>query len=155
MAWRVIRIISPYIVSFLAPLAIFYCKLLNVGESHYDNIMSATITLGAIGVGFLAASITLLPSVGNSSFVGALKRIGAYKKLLRDLVHAIVLLFTLSIFSVVGVFIGNGQHVSPFEHVVSVFFVYTWSYLFALVVIICTIVIRLFLRVLFLSSDEE
>ncbi len=159
MLLRVLRAILPYLVGLVGPYIIFKCNLVPSGIEHYNDFMPATITLGAIGVGFLAASITLLPSFGNSGFITALKRIGAYRKLLKDLVSAILVLFIMSIFSVVGVFIGNGQygsnlnmsHIAPLNRDL----IYIWSYLFALVVIICGLVIRFFLRVLFMTADEE
>ena len=39
--------------------------------------MSSSISLGSIAVGFLAAAITLMPSLSNNELVKNLKRLGA------------------------------------------------------------------------------
>lgn len=153
---RAFRTVMPYVLSFGGPALIYGLHFATNGVTNYQNVMSATINLGAIGVGFLAASITLLPSIGNNSFINKLKEIGAYKKLLQDLIHAIVVLFVLSLFSVVGVFIGvapppKGTSIDP----TTWYLIMIWAYLFSLVVIQCSLVIKLFVKALFISIDDD
>ena len=117
---------------------------------NYKEIMSSAISLGSIAVGFLAAAITLMPSLSNNELVKNLKSMGAYKKLLKYIISAIISLFCLSLISLLGLFINNN-----YEHFLVTYFQYLWVFILVLSIMTTIRVISLFLKFLIYTQDGE
>lgn len=112
--------------------------------------MSSAISLGSIAVGFLAAAITLMPSMSNNELVKNLKRMGSYKKLLKYIITAIFGLFAVSLLSIIALFI-NVKPVSVYDTI----FYHIWIFTFVFSILATYRVIRNFLRFLVFTQDDE
>lgn len=139
----------PLIGGFLGVILAFISKFNLLEIESYKEIMSSSISLGSIAVGFLAAAITLLPSLSNNELVKNLKRLGAYQKLLLYIIKAIIGLFIISILSIVGLFITNIS-----IGIVRDLFGYTWIFIFIVAILSIIRVIHLFLKFLVLTQNN-
>ncbi|MBX7001906.1 hypothetical protein EX219_09945 [Bacillus aerophilus] len=139
----------PLIGGFLGVLLAFISKFKLLEIESYKEIMSSSISLGSIAVGFLAAAITLLPSLSNNELVKNLKRLGAYQKLLLYIIKAIIGLFIISILSIVGLFITNIS-----IGIVRDLFGYIWIFIFIVAILSIIRVIHLFLKFLVLTQNN-
>ncbi|WP_280150133.1 hypothetical protein P5485_012980 [Bacillus pumilus] len=139
----------PLIGGFLGVVLAFISKFKLLELESYKEIMSSSISLGSIAVGFLAAAITLLPSLSNNELVKNLKRLGAYQKLLLYIIKAIIGLFIISILSIVGLFITNIS-----IGIVRDLFGYTWIFIFIVAILSIIRVIHLFLKFLVLTQNN-
>lgn len=139
----------PLIGGFLGVILAFISKFNLLEIESYKEIMSSSISLGSIAVGFLAAAITLLPSLSNNELVKNLKRLGAYQKLLLYIIKAIIGLFIISILSIVGLFITNIS-----IGIVRDLFGFTWIFIFIVAILSIIRVIHLFLKFLVLTQNN-
>lgn len=140
----------PYVLALIVPTIFFYYKVSPKEISNFKDILNSTISMGSIAVGFLAAAITLLPSLSSNKFVSKLKQMGAYVKLLRYLISAIISLFLTSLLSVIGLFV-NVDTVTWTDRI----FLILWSFLFSLSIFTTFRVIRNFLVFLIISQNED
>lgn len=140
----------PFVLSCVATMLLYICNF-NLGNLvNYKEIMSSAISMGSIAVGFLAAAITLMPSMSNNELVKNLKRMGAYKKLLKYIITAIFALFGISLFSILGLFI-NTEHKS----IVNIVFYNIWIFLFVFSLLATYRVIRVFLKFLVVTQNDD
>jgi hypothetical protein len=140
--------IYPYILGLIAPFAVWYLRLTPNSFENFKDIMASTISLGSIAVGFLAAAITLMPSMNENSLVKRLKELGAYRKLLKYLIEAIIALFIVSLLSIFGLFLN-----SKIITCIDISFMHLWTYVFAVSILGTFRVISNFLRFLILTQD--
>lgn len=140
----------PLLLSLIGPIVIWYLKLLPSDIENYKDILNSTISIGSIAVGFLAAAVTLLPSLGSNKLVTALKQMGAYKRLLKYLITAIIALFLTSLLSVIGLFI-----ISSSQEVINQVFLAVWSYGFLFSILTSYRVIHNFMKFLLVASDDD
>jgi len=139
----------PLILSALAVITSVWFKFSLLDLKNYKDIMSSSISLGSIAVGFLAAAITLMPSLSNNELVKNLKRLGAYQKLLRYIIVAIIGLFAISILSISGLFINNEAHV-----LLKDIFGNIWIFVFVFAILSIVRVIHLFLKFLVVTQND-
>jgi hypothetical protein len=116
---------------------------------NFKDLLNATISIGSIGVGFLAAAITLLPSQQNNSFLLTRTAIGGYNKLLNSLLIGIAVLFTTCLLSVIGLFI-NLEVISKIGKV----FFYIWLFSFVMTMSSVIYVIGVFMYYLKSASSN-
>lgn len=140
----------PLVLAILGPAAVFYFKLMPSDIANFKDILNSTISIGSIAVGFLAAAVTLLPSLGSNKLVRVLKQMGAYTKLIKYLISAIVALFLTSLLSVIGLFL-----VLNSMDLINKIFLGAWSYAFLFSILSSYRVIRNFTKFLVLSSNED
>lgn len=140
----------PFVLALIAPILVCYFDILPKDIVNYKDILNSTISIGSIAVGFLAAAVTLLPSLGSNRLVQVLKQMGAYRKLLQYLITAIIGLFITALLSVVGLFI-DPQKYETINH----FFLIVWSYMFFFAVLASIRVIQNFLKFLLLTQDDD
>jgi hypothetical protein len=142
------------IILFTALLSaiIVYCfykyNIDNTDLKNFKDLLNATISIGSIGVGFLAAAVTLLPAQQNNSFLQALRTIGGYNKLLDALLVGIAVLFFTCFLSVLGLFL-NLETDSNFAQI----FFYTWLFSFIITMSNVIYVIGVFLYYLRSASN--
>ncbi|WP_211750346.1 hypothetical protein [Paenibacillus sp. Marseille-Q4541] len=140
----------PLILSLLGPFVVIYFKLIPSDIANFKDILNSTISIGSIAVGFLAAAVTLLPSLGSNKLVKVLKQMGAYTKLIKYLISAIVALFLTSLLSVLGLFL-----VQDSMGIINRIFLGVWIYAFIFSILSSFRVIRNFTKFLVLSSNED
>jgi hypothetical protein len=140
----------PVIISLA--LTFFVCYIdFNLGKvANYKEIMSSAISLGSIAVGFLAAAITLMPSLSNNELVKNLKAMGAYKKLLEYIISAIFGLFTVSLLSIIALFLSSST-ASKFNMI----FYHFWIFVASFAILSTYRVIRNFLKFLVLTQSDD
>lgn len=129
--------------------AFFQNKIDNTDLKNFKDLLNATISIGSIGVGFLAAAVTLLPSQQSNTFLIALRRIGGYKKLLDSLLVGIAILFITCLVSVTGLFLDLKNTSS-----LSTIYFYVWLYLFSMSMTNIIYVIGVFLYYLKSASND-
>ncbi|MBK5446845.1 hypothetical protein [Peribacillus sp. TH24] len=140
--------IYPAAISILL-VVLTICTEFNLGDLvNYKEIMSSAISLGSIAVGFLAAAITLLPSLSNNELVKNLKRMGAYEKLLKYIITSIFGLFGISFLSLFALFID-----SSFKY--NQYFYYLWIFVLSFSLLSTFRVIRLFLKFLIVTQKND
>ena len=143
------RRIIPYLIGIVLPTYLFINKLFPSNISNYKDIVIANISLASIGVGFLAAAITLMPSLSDNLFVEKLKQLGAYKKLLHYLFEAIVFLFISSLISIAILFFNLTADTQPLFY-----FNLLWSFVFVTSLCLVIRVIHAFLKFLIITADH-
>lgn len=127
----------------------FYIKKVDQTDIvNFKDLLNATISIGSIGVGFLAAAVTLLPSQQDNRFLIALKGIGGYSKLLDSLLVGIAILFITCLLSVLGLFIDLSN-----SSTYVLFFFYVWLFIFTMAMINVIYVIGVFLYYLKSASN--
>lgn len=139
----------PYFIGLVFPIIVFSLKIYPKDISNFKDILLANISMSSIAVGFLAAAITMLPSLSNNLFVQRLKELGAYKKLLFFLYQAIIFLFISSLFSIFGLFLNYTE-----GNVLNFWFLIAWSFVFSTSLCLVFRVLANFLKFLIISSDE-
>ncbi|MCY8110075.1 hypothetical protein MOF19_16470 [Bacillus spizizenii] len=140
----------PLILSIVLVVASIWFDFSLLDLKNYKDIMSSSISLGSIAVGFLAAAITLMPSLSNNELVKNLKRLGAYQKLLRYIIIAIIGLFGISFLSISGLFI-NSDACTLVKFVFGNF----WIFVFVFAILSIVRVIHLFLKFLVLTQNDS
>lgn len=141
--------IIPYLIALILPVSLFFGKIFPSDISNYKDIVIANISFASIGVGFLAAAITLMPSLSDNLFVDKLKEMGAYRKLLSFLFEAIVFLFCSSLLSI-GVLFFDLTKNTQFLFCFNLF----WSYIFLASLLLVVRVILYFLKFLVITSEH-
>lgn len=106
--------------------------------------------MGSIGIGFLAAAVTLMPAQQTNPFLKELKRIGGYSKMLNSLVVGIGTLFITCLLSIFGLFFDLDEEYLPLE-----IFYYVWLFVFVISIFSVGYVIWTFLFYLRSASDSE
>ncbi|RAS75724.1 hypothetical protein [Priestia endophytica] len=138
------------IVGLVMEIILLYFRLDVSDIPLFKDLLSATISMGSIAVGFLAAAITLMPSLEGNKFLAKLRQLGGYKKILNALLLAIGLLFILCLISLVGLFF-NLELVSA---TTSLYF-YIWIFFFVVAIYSVSQVIISFLFYLKLSAEDD
>lgn len=128
---------------------VLYFKLEITDIPLFKDLLSATISMGSIAVGFLAAAITLMPSLESNKFLVKLKELGGYKKILNSLLVAIAMLFFLCLTSLVGLFFD----IETATNITNTFF-YIWVFIFSVSIFSVSVVIWIFLFYLKLSAED-
>ncbi|TYS67043.1 hypothetical protein FZC76_16075 [Sutcliffiella horikoshii] len=137
------------IIGLFIEVIVLYFRLEITDIPLFKDLLSATISMGSIAVGFLAAAITLMPSLEGNKFLSKLKQLGGYKKILNALLLAIALLFILCLISLVGLFF-DLETVST----ITSLFLYLWIFFFIVAIYSVSVVIVTFLFYLRLSADD-
>ncbi|WP_058301705.1 hypothetical protein [Gorillibacterium timonense] len=144
---RILEKTLPYLIGAIPPILVIYYGIYPSYFVNFKDIMNSTISMGSIAVGFLAAAITLLPSLNQNPFVIALKQIGAYEKLMSYLISAIIFLFLISLLSIFGLLIDTS-----FNKDVGHIFLIGWSFVFSVAILTTIRVIFSFLKFLIASQ---
>lgn len=137
------------IIGLFIEVIVLYFRLEITDIPLFKDLLSATISMGSIAVGFLAAAITLMPSLEGNKFLSKLKQLGGYKKILNALLLAIALLFILCLISLVGLFF-DLETVST----ITSLFLYMWIFFFVVAIYSVSVVIITFLYYLRLSAED-
>jgi hypothetical protein len=140
----------PFMLGILATAVLYFIKFNLSSLTNYNDIMSSAISLGSIAVGFLAAAITLMPSMENNELVRNLKRMGAYKKLLNYIITAIFSLFGVSLLSLIGLFINTKSKTTGIT-----IFNNIWIFVFVFSLFATFRVIQTFLKFLVLTQEDD
>ena len=136
------------IISLIIEVIVIYFRVEVTDIPLFKDLLSATISMGSIAVGFLAAAITLMPSLEGNKFLVKLKDLGGYKKLLNALLNSTALLFILCLISLIGLFF-NIETATQFTNC----YLYVWIFIFSLTILSVSFVIWIFLYYLKLSAD--
>lgn len=136
------------IFSLIVIGVVYFKKIDNTDLKNFKDLLNATISIGSIGVGFLAAAVTLLPSQQGNSFLTALRQIGGYSKLLNALLVGIAVLFFTCLLSLIGLFL-NLEVYSEFAKC----FFYIWLFSFIMTMTNIVYVIGVFLFYLRSASN--
>lgn len=136
------------LISGIVVAAFLYYKIDHTNLKYFKDLLNATISIGSIGVGFLAAAVTLLPSQQSNPFLNSLRQIGGYKKLLDSLLVGIAILFITCLLSVTGLFLDLKS-----DSVVSETYFYVWLFLFTMTMTNIIYVIGVFLYYLRSASN--
>jgi hypothetical protein len=142
--------IYPQLLSILVTVYLYLVKFNLSKLPNYKDIMSASISLGSIAVGFLAAAITLMPSMENNELVRNLRRMGAYKKLLKYIITAIFSLFSTCLLSLIALFTD-----AKANNIVNVIFNNIWTLVFVFSLLATFRVIQTFLKFLVLTQQDD
>ncbi|MBT2700253.1 hypothetical protein J7E79_23080 [Bacillus sp. ISL-40] len=142
--------IYPQLLSILVTVYLYFTEFKLGALQNYKDIMSASISLGSIAVGFLAAAITLMPSMDNNELVRNLRRMGAYKKLLKYIITAIFSLFSTCFLSLIALFTD-----SKTNSIFNVIFNNAWILVFIFSLLATFRVIQTFLKFLVLSQQDD
>lgn len=140
----------PYCLGLLFPGMVFLWNVSPSKLANYKELLSAAISVGSIGVGFLAAAITLMPSLTGRKIVEQFKQIGALDKLLDYLIAGVIWLFLCSFLSVLGLFL-NPANDSAADYI----FLYSWLTVFGISMCVAGRVIIAFIIFLKLSHKLE
>lgn len=116
---------------------------------YFKDILSSTISMGSIAIGFLSAAITMMPAMSGNSFIKKMKDLGAYNKLLHFLFVAIVFLFGNALVSLMGLFFNLESQ----GEIIRIFFI-IWGFVFTVSILSIVRVISGFLNFLSLTSKD-
>ena len=131
------------IISITVVVSIYLFGITSNNITNFDNVLLGTITLNSIGIGFLIASVAMIPSFSNNAFFEKLKKLGTDKKLLGLLAVAIRFLFLLSILSVILLFITSLHKIDTYIK----WIFYLWVFLLTFSFLLINSVVRIFLKV--------
>ncbi|WP_106494853.1 hypothetical protein [Lentibacillus sp. Marseille-P4043] len=145
---RIILVTS--VIGLIVCFVLFIFNLKVSSIPFFKELLSATISMGAIAVGFLAAAITLMPTLQSNDFLADLKSIGGYEKLLNALLVAIAILFILCLISLTGFFF-NINKVNTY----TTLFLYVWMFFFVNSVSLVSYVVGVFLYYLKSTSSDK
>ncbi|WP_373893838.1 hypothetical protein [Virgibacillus sp. CBA3643] len=138
------------LIGLLICIILFQLNIDISSVPYFKELLSATISMGAIAVGFLAAAITLMPTLQTNDFLTILKRLGGYNKLLNALLVAIAMLFILCLISLIGFFLDIDK-----VNIYTSLFFYTWMFFFVNSISLVSYVIGMFLYYLKSSSLDK
>ncbi|AJD91522.1 hypothetical protein JMA_22050 [Jeotgalibacillus malaysiensis] len=141
-----------FLTSIIAAVivGVFYNFNIDYTKINFKDILSSTVAMGSIGIGFLAAAVTLMPAQQTNPFLKELKRIGGYSKMLNSLVVGIGTLFITCLLSIFGLFFDLDEEYLPLE-----IFYYVWLFVFVISIFSVGYVIWTFLFYLRSASDSE
>lgn len=132
------------VVSLAVVVGIYLLDIIPADIKNFDNVLLGTITLNSVGIGFLVASVSMLPSLSENEFFKKLKDLKTDQKLLKLLGTSIRFLLFMSILSVVLLFANTLEIVQ--KYLVWVF--YLWTFLLTFSLLLINGVVKIFLGVI-------
>lgn len=132
------------IISLAVVASLFFLGVVSGDITNFDNVLLGTITLNSIGIGFLVASVSMIPSLSENEFFKKLQDLGTDQKLLRLLGTSIRFLLFMSILSVVLLFANTLEIVQ--KYLLWVF--YLWIFLLTFSLLLINSVVKIFLKVI-------
>lgn len=131
------------ITSLAVVAALFFLGVVPEDITNFDNVLLGTITLNSIGIGFLVASVSMIPTLSENTFFKRLKELKTDQKLLGLLGTSIRFLLFISILSVILLFTNT---LIVQEYLKWVF--YLWIFLVTFSLLLINSVVKIFLKVI-------
>ncbi|ATP40710.1 hypothetical protein CSE16_11990 [Solibacillus sp. R5-41] len=131
------------IISLAVVVSLYFLEITLKDIGNFDNVLLGTITLNSIGIGFLVASVSMIPSLSENEFFKKLKELKTDQKLMRLLIVTIRFLLLISIISLVLLFTNTIGQIQEYLE----WLFYLWIFLLTFSLLLINSVVKIFLTV--------